>query len=385
MTTSTPTCSIGITAMGMVSSLGHSVVSSCAAARAGMVSSAELRVLDSRTQSVFGEETLDGPPKVFGHAIPNVAEGFSDVGKALMLGTAALRDLLRRWHFSPQELVRTGLFVNLSDWAIRDSSAKLYAEQSNEAFVAPSIGWKERTQSYTTRLADMTGFAISRQLQRVYYGGHAGIVQCVLDAIRMIETGIIDRCVIGGVDSLVEPGFLTAAATLGMLKMNESPTGLVPGEAAAFFLLERLSSSNGQKAVQVAQCSYQTGATETTASTSRAAMSALGMVIREVLPSEQIRSSRGVWLVGDLDGTEHRSVDWGNALLQIGAERRVEDITLWLPAAAFGSTGAASAAIATCIVTRAFDRGYAPCDLCTIWACSEQGPKSALLLCNPQS
>src|SRR5207247_1405535 len=56
--------------------------------------------------------------------------------------------------------------------------------------------------------------------------------------------GVIDRCLIGGVESRIEPRFLSAAARLRLLRTNRNPVGFLPGEAACFFLLERAEDAS---------------------------------------------------------------------------------------------------------------------------------------------
>jgi 3-oxoacyl-[acyl-carrier-protein] synthase-1 len=53
------------------------------------------------------------------------------------------------------------------------------------------------------------------------------------------------------------------------------------------------------------------------------------------------------------------------------------DVPLWLPAASFGDTGAATGAVATCMAARAFERGYAPGDAALIGLSSESGERGA--------
>lgn len=365
---------VRIAAMGMVSSIGHDVVTSCAAARAGLTMRSKLNVLDFKTQSLFGNETLDGAPDLSGHVVRGVCEGFSEVGKALLLGAAALRDLLARTRISPHELKRTGMFVNLSDWAIRDTA---WFEDKQSCF-SPSAHWKERTKEFAATLAKTVGLDMCSELQYVYHGGNSGIAYSLVDAITLMQQGRMDRCLIGGIDSHVEPGFLLAAAKLGLLRNNECQTGLTPGEGAAFFLIERIGDSDTPALARIFFCCGDTPVAERATGPTRNDI--LSEILCRALAMARPRYAGDIWFIGDLDGSEQRAVIWGNCLLQLDVEHRTGIVPLWLPAATFGSTGAASGAIAVCAAARAFERGYAPRGACAIWSCSENGGRGTVLV-----
>ena len=78
---------LNVTGIGMVSSLGLDVVTSCAAARAGIVRAQELDV------QIVDRETQDLVP-VVGHVIP-LTQGFTHTGRLLRIAQLALADLQR--------------------------------------------------------------------------------------------------------------------------------------------------------------------------------------------------------------------------------------------------------------------------------------------------
>ena len=107
---------------------------------------------------------------------------------------------------------------------------------------------------------------------------------------------------------------------------------------------------------------------------------ALTEAVRSALPSQEGRAGRDLWFIGDLDGTERRAMEWARALTRLHAEHDIGNAPLWIPAASFGSTGAASGAIALCMAARAFERGHAPARQCSVWMCSEAGARGAVLV-----
>ncbi|AKT40383.1 hypothetical protein [Chondromyces crocatus] len=369
-----PPC--GVTAIGMVSSLGRDALSSCAASRAGLSIPSELKVVDVKTQALVGEEKYDGPPSLLGHIVRGQAEGFAGPGKALVLGTLALRDLMNRRRLSLQEQRHTGLVVNLSDWAMQDALAVHPPHLSTDPL--PSAAWRKQTATFAQRLATKSELDLAPTCQVTLHGGSAGMALAVREAMTLLHAGKVERCIVGGIDSRVEPSFLKAAAVLNRLRTTDNPVGLTPGEGAAFLLLEPLSKA-GRLGAR-AQVDAVASALEPASSFADIPPTgaSLAQAILGVLRKEPPRGA--FWFVGDLNGTERRAAEWGRAMARVHASVTLDDVPLWLPAASFGDTGAASAAMGTCLAVRAFERGYAPARACTVWMCSEGANRGALAL-----
>jgi len=367
---------LAVTGLGMVSSLGHNAVSSCAAARAGISLARELKVLAFSTEGIFGRETLEGPPAVFGHVVRGIAEGFVGVGQALLLGAAALKDLLSQRPLSERELTRTGLCINLSDHFVQDSDPQ--QRQSKDA-TAPSAAWKQACGGLLSRLCDSAGLWMIPEPQRqLHHGGNAGLAAVVRDAAARMAGGQIDRCLVGGIDSRTGADFLWAAARLNMLRTNDNPVGLIPGEAAAFFLLERPAdaSRGGLSSSALVTGAYSDSDPVDLLADKPPTGAALARVIRAALATNP---STGL-LIGDLDGTQRRAMEWGLADVRLRGERAITTLPSWFPASAFGNSGAAAGAVGVAMASRAFSRGYAPAGEALVWLSSESGSKGAITI-----
>jgi 3-oxoacyl-[acyl-carrier-protein] synthase-1 len=86
------------------------------------------------------------------------------------------------------------------------------------------------------------------------------------------------------------------------------------------------------------------------------------------------------WVIGNLNGTERRALDWGHTLIRLQRELPLGGLPLWVPAVHFGETGAAAGLLAVCMVLRAFVRGYAPGNRALVWLASDNRPRGVLLL-----
>lgn len=334
----------------------------------------ELKVLHFAADEQFGRESLDGPPVVSGHIVRGVAEGFTGLAKSLLLGAAALKDLLGRTALSEREASRAAIFVNLSDHFVQDA-----AEAGSPK--SPSAAWKYQSARLIPKLLAHVGLPIFENYQSLRHGGHAGFAQCVEEAALQLAKGSVDRCLVGGIDSRCEPGFLMAAATLNVLRTADNPTGLTPGEAAAFVLLERTADIGraGRSAVAIVTAATSTREPNRAPDDEIADGIALARVISGVLGDSS--ASRPVALtIGDLNGTTRRAQEWGNALARLRLAGPLGNLPLWLPATSFGDTGAASGGVALCMAARAFERGYGPAGEALVWSSSESGGKGAIAL-----
>ena len=361
-----------ITGIGLVSALGLDSSTSLAAARAGLVRSAALRTINSGS-----EDFLNGSPMV-GYCLPcGVGEGFVGAPKALVLGQAAILDLLSGVDVST--LGRVGLYVVLSNYFVHDSY--MATDQAvAQPLDRPSARWQAATSRFADRLVagtDLDGNARAR----VYYAGHAGVAQALADAQRDVADEQVDACVIGAIDSCVEPRFLRAAAGAGLLKTELVPTGLMPGEAAAFFLLESPRTARDDK-LPVALAGLGLGADRThllaeEPPTGVGLAAAVEQCLEQLPPADR----QDIELViSDCNGDERRALEWGYCLVRLRSRYAVGAARLWLPAMSFGETGCATGAVAICMAVRGLQRGYARTRQILVALSSDDGLKASVCL-----
>ncbi|MBK8256958.1 MAG: hypothetical protein IPK82_30325 [Polyangiaceae bacterium] len=379
MSRSTQETSIAVTALGMVTSLGLDAVSSLAAARAGITNPTDLKVM----RATFGSETEQSPPVLKGHVVPGVGTGFVGIGKVIALGAAALRDLIQRRRITPRELSRTSLHLVLSDHAVLDAHSQLpppSPQGDEEPVPLPSTEWKAKISHIHNGLLRAAETNLSEKVQSVLPLGSPGVARAVEDAIHLLRSGSVERCIVGGVDSRVEPRFLLAAGELGLLKTNDYPVGLIPGESAAFFMLERTADIERSSVHPLATISGGAWAQEPESyfGESAATGRALSRAILDLLGKSPTLAQSLAFHIAELNGTERRAMEWGNALNKLRAHGAQFDLPMWLPIASFGDVGAATGAVSICMAARALERGYAPGRGALVWTCSESGAAGAV-------
>lgn len=375
---------ITITGMGMVSSLGHDVVTSCAAARAGIVRSADLEWFPVLSP-------LDGAiESAIGYPVPILTEGFEGEARLLRLTQAGLSDLKRRVSDVPWTQAHTAFYLSMPDPRRLRSGINLIADENDrQAFTeeANKIVQEASAEDVALRLlenaARLNGWPGELTLRFVTTSGHTGVAEALRKAYADLTEGRVEAAVVGGVDSLLEENTLAWLENTGRLKTPDLPTGLQTGEACAFLLLEIGRSAKARGAVPCAILKEISLAKE--CRTLLSGEPPLGMGLVEVISSITKRfeweNARPVWLISDQNGESYRAIEWGNAIVRLVAQSQAfVESELWCPAASFGDTGAASGAVSICTAIRAFVRGYAPAQTVAVISSADGFARSAILL-----
>lgn len=380
MKASTPDRAV-VSAAGMCSSLGPDVVSSCAAARAGIT-----RPRPQVHFQVLDQEAGETVP-LAAHSVPG-AEGFVGLGRLIRLGVAGLRDLQTQAALDPALLdesafvvnLPTGFYQEMVDGAEkREDGAAAYPSRP-VALNGPELG--ERQSYYLTQLIPpllaQSGLGPIQPRAHVLLGDQAGWATALASAMQLLASGTIQRCIVGGIDSLIDHTVLSALLDARLLKTPENPVGMMPGESAAFLLVERAEVARARGAGPLAAIDPPVLSQGDPHDLSEEPVTGktLAAAIRSALDA---RPSSGPHLVlGDCNGTYRSAMEWGSAQTQL--PRDVADAPQWFLPAMFGVTGAATGPMAACVTVRAFQRGYAPGPEVLTWLASGRGDRAVVRL-----
>ncbi len=354
----------------MVSALGPDVVTGCAAARAGISRASGLTVL------AFSQWKKYAEAPVVGHVAHFIGEGFAGTGKQYMLGMYALRDVIAQAALPAQAPGRLGLMVNFSDHYYETEAAKQEGQDTADD------GRAQRLTALVERLVNRCDLPIARYHQKIYAGGHTGFVHALHSAIEAVSSGTLDRCLVGGIDSQVEPRSLEASVAVGMLKTEENPVGFMPGEAAAFLLIERLDTALMRRARIAGLLESPAWARDPHHRLAQEPPLGLGLTqaVSASLDGLDLRGCPIGLIVGDLNGDPYRASDWGYTLVRTLGPYGLGEVPLWVPASSFGDVGAATGPVAACVALRGFDRGYADAERVLLWLASDAGARAAFCL-----
>lgn len=381
-----PSGALAVTAIGVVSPLGWDAVSSCAAARAGLLRISPLEDCIGRNP-----DTGDAEP-LLGHTVVGCTEGFTGPGRLIRLGVAALSDLRRAC--MKDDWRQTGLVLNLSSSLLLQAAAAASGLTSDldskdeEEPPAASLEvlrqqWEQHMLTRLTRLAELPvpsgHWTVTRRDQ-------AGFLHALAAAARLLEQRAVSSCIVGGIDSYVDRPVVEALDTLRLLKTPSRPHGILPGECAAFLRVELLETARRREApircVLGARALHGEPHDRFAGQPWQgAALATAFSQVWQTLPAAQ-QPGR---LIGNLNGDERRAYDWGCALTRLQGQGLPSELPAWHTGISFGEIGAATAPMAISMAAHAFARGHAGTRSIMVWLSSDGGERSALQVLAPPS
>jgi 3-oxoacyl-[acyl-carrier-protein] synthase-1 len=208
--------------------------------------------------------------------------------------------------------------------------------------------------------------------------GHAAGLRSVAIARELLASGEVDACIVGGVDSLLESTDLQRLSAAGRLHEAANPQGVVPGEGAAFVVLQRGSALQEPALAQVLGLGAAMEA-DTILGERFSVGAGLLAAMRGALADAGVGEPSLGFRVSDLNGERYRAWEALLASTRFYRTRR-EHMPVWQAAACVGDTGAAAGALMLVTAAVGFSRGYAPAPLAMCEASSDSGLRAACVL-----
>lgn len=215
-------------------------------------------------------------------------------------------------------------------------------------------------------------------------GGHAGGLLAMLRARDALLSGQARLCLVGGVDSYLEPETLEWLDENEQLHSEGNIYGFCPGEAAGFCLLSTLATARALRCSPLLELVSIAAAREDNRIKTETVCLGIGLGAAFRLAFEEAPDGlRPVdRIVCDMNGERYRGNEYGFAVLRNpGRFRDAADFET--PADCWGDVGAASGPLYVALVTQAEARDYAKGPLSFVWASSENGSRAAALLHGP--
>ena len=363
---------IAVTGVGMVSSLGMDAVSACAAARAGLSRAAPI------ADVIAWDASEAEPVPVNGHAVRQLTQGFSGLGRLIRLAMAAWDDLDRGVPERPSR-GKYGLYVATTNGYYRAQARGSDVNPAKRAEIVAAVEAEHQASvasALVPRLVKLRGVQ-KPNVSKIIIGQQAAFVGALIEAVTDLRSGAITEAIVGAVDSLVDPKIMGALARLGLLKSPDNPAGVAPGEGAAFLRLTRASSVSRDQApvATVAHVSWDKENTHRFAEES-----SLEQTLLKILVDAPPEAQSGVppLIIGTLNGDPLRAMEWGTALISL--PRWAHDGEHLYPAASFGEVGAAAAAMSAVLGVRTFARAAGRYSSALIWAGGDDGGRGVVWL-----
>lgn len=354
-----PKC-IVVSGIGMSTPVGRHAVQACASVRAGITRFAEWPYFQvtsedgavGLTASFFQPDLLLGNwcEKAYAMSHQAIAEAVFDAG---------LYDLERTGG-------RVGLFI-----ATPGLERRGVDPEDHESFVAD--------------VREGGLLAVTPAHHQLIAQDHVGGTAAIARAVQALNEQSIDVAIVGGLDSLLEDECLEQLFAGGRLKTPNQPSGLIPGEGAAFALLERAGDLSRRHGKALGRLAAVVLGTESTPLGPEHGIRADGLtaVIRQVL-AESGNAGDIHLVINDLNGERWRFLEWAMAetrsLAVLPNGWRLEH-----PADVLGDVGAAFGPSALCLSVRALARGYAGGKGVLVTSASLSGGRGAFTIFAPEA
>jgi|CXWL01.1.fsa_nt_gi 3-oxoacyl-[acyl-carrier-protein] synthase-1 len=211
--------------------------------------------------------------------------------------------------------------------------------------------------------------------------GHTSGLAALEQGWRLIRSGDIDACLIGGVDSYEDADTLEWLDELEQLHSNTNKWGFIPGEAAGFVLLSSAQFAQKHKLPNLGEVLEVALAQEKNLIKTEAVCIGEGLsaAVRQVLEAMTSKEKPIHQTLCDLNGERYRATEFGYTLTRTG-NRFADAGEYTAPADCWGDVGAASAPLLIGLAVAAGQKGYAAGPNTLIWASSEAGERAAAII-----
>jgi 3-oxoacyl-[acyl-carrier-protein] synthase-1 len=207
--------------------------------------------------------------------------------------------------------------------------------------------------------------------------GKVGGIIALREARTLLDEKDVSYCVIAGVDSFLVAGTLAAYEEKNRLATSKNSDGFIPGEAGAAVLVAR-QPANGSRSLSCIGIGF---GEERATVESEEPLKADGLVqaIRAALSEAHVSMGDLDYRITDISGEQYSFKEASLALTRILRQRK-ERFDLWHPADCIGEVGAAILAICAGVALAAQRIKYAPGKrtLCHLGA--DNGNRAAAIL-----
>jgi len=343
-------CIIGV---GACTPLGACAASSAAAVRAGIAAFAEHPYMIDTA----------GNPMIVARA-PYISDSAKGSERFIQLATPAIIEALSPLRGLTKKIQQIVVIIGLP--AKRPGLPETLNNQIAERFKAL-----------------INEFELTSNLETISAGHSAGLMAFEA-GWRKIQNGSADFCLIGGIDSYLDPETLEWLEVCDQLHSAgefNNAWGFVPGEAAGFCLLASPKAMQRHNLTVLgraltAATSLEKNLIKTETVCLGQGLTAAFKQVLQNLPSNDIKINN---IICDMNGEPYRADEFGFTIARV-SERFVDASDFIAPADCWGDVGAASGPLFINLATAAWKKGYSKGPYTLLWTSSEGGERSAVAL-----
>lgn len=334
-----------IEAYGAVTPIGLNALQSCSALRAGITGFSDVYPLVPPNEPIVGA------------AVP---------------GSFRLKRTPQEWLVN---LAVRGIKECLPDNTARAESLALILSLPDEHRNHPAFNYLTPGE-FLNLIHSQLGYKFHKTSMAMQEG-RGGIFSALLKARELITNREVDACIVGGVDSFLNPIDIEVLQASYRISGPKSTQGLIPGEGAAFVLV-----SAGKKLSPSGFRIFGVGISmesDTVLGPKFSQGRGLERALKGAINDSNIPESEISFRISSMNGERYYA--WESLLAECRFYRtRRERLPCWYTGASVGDLGAAAGPLSIIVCAIGIRKGYAPGQLVMCEGASDNGLRGACLL-----
>ncbi len=346
-----------ITATSAVTAVGADISQTCAAINAGITPFVEHDYITCTPS----DPEWDEPLPTYVASVPFINPYLNTSKRLTELVMPAITEVFAKSQLKRAELAKTAMFFALP---LSDKSTQGLA--LNEC-------WLSSLKSQT----GLHGLA-SCKLSNL---GNIGVLSLINEAVGLLNSGQLEQCIIGGVDSYLFPERIAYFDKNWRIKSARNVDGFIPGEAAAMLLLETKANAAKRGVKALAEISGFGQGIEEKHFASK--LSSNGQGLTTAIKAAVFNNAKPTTVSSiycDFNGESYYAQEWG--LIKVRLAAIFESVNEFNhPADSYGNIGAASGAMLLANAVDNMQKGNTKSNVMVATA-NDDGQRNVILISN---
>ena len=345
-----------ISAIAGVTPIGGNIEQTCCSIRAGINLFEEHEFYECEPFDPEWDPSLPLVVSAYPFNDP-MTDGFT---RMVDMAIQSLKEIISNLKFGREELSRCGLYIALPEQdKVIDS-------------------WRLKEQ-FINALCGKTGLGGIAKKEIIFQGRTGGIRQ-LQAAISDINSGVLDYCIIAGVDSFLADDRIEYFDKQWRIKSDRTADGFIPGEASVMFAIEKQKTAQVRKIKPYASIEGIAFNHESQSiNGDKQSTGIAGSEVLESVLSQAVDTSAIKWTISDMNGESYTGREWGTILMR-NNDKFSPDHQLDHPVDCVGELGAAMGTLMVSMAVHAFKHDYHKANEVYLTNSADNGDRAAVLL-----